>query len=124
LERACVSRVAEVAEIEAAKVLVQKEAWTSLFMIEQLQDTAGTSWFMEFNGRFWGSAALARRCGLDIPNWQRKKLANFRTFTRSEAPEIRPSGFLQPVRLHPSMQVPFPRVYIRGGMGAHAHLHV
>ena len=43
---ACVSRVAEVAEIEAAEVLVQKEAWTSS-MIEQLRDTAGRSWFRE-----------------------------------------------------------------------------
>ena len=64
---ACVSRVPGAGEIEAAKALVQKEGWIGPFMIEQLRDTAGKSWFVEFNGRFWGSVALARRCGLDIP---------------------------------------------------------
>ena len=66
---ACVSRLPEVAEIETAKILVQKEGWTGPFMIEQLRDTAGKSWFVEFNGRLWGSVALARRCGLDMPRW-------------------------------------------------------
>ena len=64
---ACSSRVPEAAEIEAAKALVQREGWTGPFMIEQLRDNAGKSWFLEFNGRFWGSLALARRCGLDLP---------------------------------------------------------
>lgn len=64
---ACIARVPELAEIEKARTLILKEAWTGPFMIEQLRDSAGRSWFMEFNGRFWGSVALARRCGLDIP---------------------------------------------------------
>ena len=38
-------------------------------MIEILRDTQGTAWFMEFNGRPWGSVALARRQGLEYPAW-------------------------------------------------------
>lgn len=64
---ACTSRTPEVAESDAAATLVQKERWSGPFMIEQLRDEAGRGWFMEFNGRFWGSLALARRCGLDLP---------------------------------------------------------
>src|SRR6185437_16101732 len=64
---ACIARLPEPAEIKEAETIVRKEAWSGPFMIEQLRDTAGKSWFMEFNGRFWGSIALARRCGLDIP---------------------------------------------------------
>jgi hypothetical protein len=64
---ACISRLPEAAEIDAAKVLVQREGWTGPFMIEQLRDAMGKSWFIEFNGRFWGSLALTRRCGLDLP---------------------------------------------------------
>ena len=36
-------------------------------MVELLRDEFGRKWFMEFNGRFWGSLALARRCGFDMP---------------------------------------------------------
>ena len=64
---ACISRKPETAEMTAARTLIQHAAWTGPFMIEQLRDDAGAAWFMEFNGRFWGSVALARRCGLDIP---------------------------------------------------------
>jgi hypothetical protein len=38
-------------------------------MIELLRDAEGTPWFMEFNGRPWGSLALARRQGLEYPAW-------------------------------------------------------
>ena len=81
---ACVSRLPEVAEIEAATALIQKEAWTGPFMIEQLRDTVGKSWFMEFNGRFWGSVALARRCGLDVPRWAFE-------IARKKEPQISPT---------------------------------
>src|SRR5690606_20720695 len=29
----------------------------------------GRQWFMELNGRMWGSLALARRQGLEYPAW-------------------------------------------------------
>lgn len=38
-------------------------------MLEFLRDRTGTPWFMELNGRAWGSMALARRRGLEYPAW-------------------------------------------------------
>jgi predicted ATP-grasp superfamily ATP-dependent carboligase len=64
-----------VAQDVAADVRCQVEAfldkagWRGLFMIEMLRDTAGTLWFIELNGRPWGSMALARRQGLEYPAW-------------------------------------------------------
>jgi hypothetical protein len=34
-----------------------------------LRDDAGRAWFIELNGRPWGSMALARRLGLEYPAW-------------------------------------------------------
>src|SRR5688572_20677723 len=48
---------------------LDKAGWRGLFMIEMLRDAAGTLWFMELNGRPWGSMALARRQGLEYPAW-------------------------------------------------------
>ncbi|OLE20899.1 MAG: hypothetical protein AUG49_23315 [Catenulispora sp. 13_1_20CM_3_70_7] len=38
-------------------------------MLELLRDADGTAWFMEVNGRPWGSMALALRRGFDYPVW-------------------------------------------------------
>ena len=43
--------------------------WRGPFMVELLRDADGTAWFMELNGRMWGSLALARRQGLEYPAW-------------------------------------------------------
>ncbi len=43
--------------------------WRGIFMIELLRDEQGTYWFIELNGRSWGSMALARRMGFDYPAW-------------------------------------------------------
>ena len=43
--------------------------WRGAFMVELLRDENGTPWFMELNGRMWGSMALARRQGLEYPAW-------------------------------------------------------
>ena len=43
--------------------------WRGLFMVEMLRDTAGRPWFMELNGRTWGSMALARHRVLSYPSW-------------------------------------------------------
>jgi hypothetical protein len=64
---ACVSRLPDAGELQAAETLVRRVAWQGPFMVELLRDFSGRTWFMEFNGRFWGSLALARRCGLDMP---------------------------------------------------------
>jgi hypothetical protein len=49
--------------------LIRKSGWHGLFMVELLRDNAGTAWFMELNGRAWGSMALARHRGYAYPNW-------------------------------------------------------
>lgn len=43
--------------------------WRGAFMVELLRGEDGTAWFMELNGRMWGSMALARRQGLEYPAW-------------------------------------------------------
>jgi hypothetical protein len=48
---------------------IENTGWHGLFMIELLRDQSGTPWFMELNGRPWGSMALARRQGLEYPAW-------------------------------------------------------
>ncbi len=49
--------------------LIAACGWRGLFMIELLRDQAGRPWFMELNGRAWGSMALARRRGYEYPAW-------------------------------------------------------
>ena len=41
-------------------------------MVEFLRDCAGLHWFVEFNGRAWGSMALARFQHLEYPAWAAK----------------------------------------------------
>ncbi len=53
----------------AAERFLMGCGWRGLFMIEMLRDESGKLWFMEFNGRSWGSMALARRAGLEYPAW-------------------------------------------------------
>jgi hypothetical protein len=56
--------------------------WRGAFMVELLRDAEGTAWFMELNGRMWGSLALARRQGLEYPAW---------AVAQALAPGFRPS---------------------------------
>jgi hypothetical protein len=53
----------------SAEHFLQDCGWQGLFMIEMLRDDSGKLWFMEFNGRAWGSMALARRLGFEYPAW-------------------------------------------------------
>jgi len=53
----------------SVSAFVQRTGWRGLFMIELLRDAAGKVWFVELNGRPWGSMALARRQGLEYPAW-------------------------------------------------------
>jgi hypothetical protein len=48
---------------------ISATGWQGLFMIELLRDRSGQPWFMELNGRTWGSMALARKRGFDYPTW-------------------------------------------------------
>jgi hypothetical protein len=52
--------------------LVRQVKWRGLFMVEFLRDCRGLLWFVEFNGRAWGSMALARRQSLEYPAWAAK----------------------------------------------------
>jgi hypothetical protein len=49
--------------------LLERAHWRGLFMAEFLRDDNGTAWFMELNGRAWGSLALARLRGFEYPAW-------------------------------------------------------
>jgi hypothetical protein len=48
---------------------ISASGWRGLFMIELLRDQRGTPWFMELNGRAWGSMALSVGRGLAYPAW-------------------------------------------------------
>lgn len=61
--------------------------WDGLFMVELLQDRSGKNWFMELNGRPWGSMALARRQGFEYPAWGVELALN-----RNSRPAPEPSG--------------------------------
>ena len=54
---------------DAASAMMRRAGWDGLFMIELLRDPAGSAWFVELNGRPWGSMALARRSGHEYPAW-------------------------------------------------------
>jgi hypothetical protein len=66
---ACRSYAPEPALLRAAERFIELTGWRGLFMIELIRDQAGEFWFMEFNGRSWGSMALARRQRLEYPAW-------------------------------------------------------
>jgi biotin carboxylase len=55
--------------IGPAKQFMTESGWRGMFMLEFLRDANGTPWFMELNGRAWGSMALARRRGFEYPSW-------------------------------------------------------
>jgi hypothetical protein len=48
--------------------MLGEAGWRGLFMVELLC-AGGEWWFMELNGRPWGSMALARRLGYEYPAW-------------------------------------------------------
>jgi len=66
---ACASRPVDEALLEPAARFLAQIGWRGLFMLEFLRDAGGTAWFMELNGRAWGSLALARRRGFEYPAW-------------------------------------------------------
>ena len=57
-------------ELQAlAEALLASVGWDGLFMLEFIRDSEGRPWFVELNGRPWGSTALARRSGFEYPAW-------------------------------------------------------
>jgi len=66
---ACMSIAVDERLKEVSERLVTDVGWRGMFMIELLRDKSGKAWFMEFNGRPWGSIALSRRMGFEYPVW-------------------------------------------------------
>jgi predicted ATP-grasp superfamily ATP-dependent carboligase len=66
---ACVSIPVDESVRQKTEALIGNAKWTGLFMVELLRDRSGEAWFVELNGRAWGSMALARRQGLEYPAW-------------------------------------------------------
>jgi len=67
---ACTSQlVSEVLKTKAEE-FIRVSGWRGGFMIELLRDNTGKAWFVEMNGRPWGSMALSRGQGLEYPAWQ------------------------------------------------------
>jgi hypothetical protein len=66
---ACRAMSVEDYPIRNADNMLLKINWRGIFMIELLRDESGKSWFIEVNGRPWGSMALARRMGFEYPAW-------------------------------------------------------
>ncbi len=79
---ACVSIAADPVLRAAAERMLVGAGWRGLFMIEMLRAEGG-AWFMELNGRAWGSMALARRCGFEYPAWAVEQAID-RAFTPPE----------------------------------------
>jgi hypothetical protein len=55
--------------VEKVQRLITSIGWRGPFMVELLMDEDGNGWFIELNGRLWGSTALSRRHGYDYPGW-------------------------------------------------------
>ena len=54
---------------ESVERFLDSSDWRGLFMVELLRDGEERDWFMELNGRSWGSMALARAGGMEYPSW-------------------------------------------------------
>jgi hypothetical protein len=67
---ACVSQLVPEELKEQAEEFINRTGWRGMFMIELLRNEAGEVFFVEFNGRPWGSLALSRRQHLEYPAWQ------------------------------------------------------
>jgi hypothetical protein len=66
---ACISQTVPDDLKRKAETMIERAGWRGLFMIELLRDQSGKLWFVEINGRPWGSISLARRQGLEYPAW-------------------------------------------------------
>jgi hypothetical protein len=65
---ACVSVPLPQSLTEPIERMLARADWQGMFMVELLRSDR-TWWFMELNGRPWGSLALARRLGYEYPAW-------------------------------------------------------
>ncbi|MEX0338903.1 MAG: hypothetical protein AB3N11_07680 [Arenibacterium sp.] len=89
---ACISFAPERQLREKVAAFLAELGWRGAFMVELLRDESGTPWFMELNGRMWGSMALARRQGFEYPAWN-VALAEDASFAPAE--QVTSSGTLE-----------------------------
>lgn len=66
---ACRSLALSDQPLACAESMIRQIKWQGQFMIELLRDHTDRVWFMELNGRSWGSMALALRRGFEYPAW-------------------------------------------------------
>lgn len=87
---ACRSHPVDGDLIEPSERFLSAIGWRGMFMLEFLRDSDGKPWFMELNGRAWGSMALARRRGFEYPAWtvQAALKPDFEPIPPTRPPEI------------------------------------
>ena len=66
---ACISQIVPDAVKLQVENFIRSSGWRGMFMVELLRTSDGRLWFVEFNGRAWGSMALSRRQSLEYPAW-------------------------------------------------------
>jgi len=66
---ACISQAVPNDVRSHVEAFLQSSGWRGMFMVELLRTQDGRLWFIEFNGRAWGSMALSRRQSLEYPAW-------------------------------------------------------
>lgn len=86
---ACESEPVAEALKQNAQRMIRNSGWRGLFMIEMLRDDAGNDWFVEINGRPWGSMALCRRQGYEYPAWHVELALNPKSNVGANAPSSR-----------------------------------
>ncbi len=88
---ACRSEPVDPELAEAGERFLRAIGWRGMFMLEFLRDADGKPWFMELNGRAWGSMALARRRGFEYPAWTVRATLDpaFEPAPPPDPPEIR-----------------------------------
>lgn len=60
---------ADPALVDRSRALLESFAWRGVAMIEfKVEESTGTRYLMEINGRFWGSLQLALDAGVDFPS--------------------------------------------------------
>ncbi|MGH2910958.1 MAG: hypothetical protein ACRDJ3_00630 [Solirubrobacteraceae bacterium] len=65
---ACASASVPPELLSPVEQMLAKAGWRGMFMVELLR-AQERWWFMELNGRPWGSLALTRRLGYEYPAW-------------------------------------------------------
>ncbi len=66
---ACISQTVPDDIKAIVEAFIKSSGWRGMFMVELLRTQDGKLWFVEFNGRAWGSMALSRRQSLEYPAW-------------------------------------------------------